>query len=366
MSGAIRIGHGAYGHVYLTRDQQTGSPIAEKRFTDPPAAPEEESPQDREAWLLAQACGARHVVQFRNYLDNKLVMDAVFSGPKEIKDVYEQLHEGKTFLLSQIASCANQLLEALSDLQERGIVHADIKHANVIFNTRSGIAKLLDFSNSEFIEDKLHLLNSTTYIFAPPESHFENLELLGYPIDMWSLGVTLFYMYTKRYPFGSNLITNDKEAVVRSIVSQLGIPSKTYMDQCQKEFAELQDWYGAPWETVIQDEANRRGDDPRLFLDFLHRIFCYEQRLSVTDGLAHPFCQQDICVRVSHCMSRSIAKKATFEIGELQIPVLEQCVHLPKTLDRKYDVTFRKETREVILSPDSELELEELMKQVHF
>lgn len=356
MASDLRIGSGSNGQVYLSRDKLTGSPVAVKvaRVLASADSPCNNSYFEKEAAILRRVSRARHVVQLREYLPNQIVMNPLYSGAGKTQNVYMQLKTKYTFSLAQIASCAHQLLEALSDLRETCIVHADIKPANIIFNQDSGIVRLCDFGNSDFIYNRDKLLIATTSLFAAPEVVMKNEKKVGYALDMWSLGVTLFHMYTRKYPFGSLENGYHHSKIAESICAQLGQPPLSFQKECNMLIPNVPS-SGPVWETMISDESIHRKEDPSLFLDFLRRIFCYSDRLLVEEGLKHPFCQKDICIRMQCYMQRSEAKKQVLEVGGVKIPATEECIHLPEALDGQYQIKMGEKIYTIPLQSHSEI-----------
>ncbi|CAN2391092.1 Protein kinase C eta, partial [Pristimantis euphronides] len=92
-----------------------------------------------------------------------------------------------------------QVTCALQFLHSRGIVHRDLKPDNILL-TRDGHSKLGDFGISVTdVHGRSIRRCWGTIGFMAPET-YEGLPY-GKGIDFYALGVTLFYMLTKRHPF---------------------------------------------------------------------------------------------------------------------------------------------------------------------
>jgi eukaryotic-like serine/threonine-protein kinase len=104
-----------------------------------------------------------------------------------------------------------QLADALAHAHERGVVHRDLKSANVII-TPSGRLKVLDFGLSRRIEQKIseettkydkswdeqHAITGTLPYIAPELLRGKEADARS---DIWALGVLLYEMAAGRRPF---------------------------------------------------------------------------------------------------------------------------------------------------------------------
>ena len=154
---------------------------------------------------ILKFCQHRNIVQLIDY----------FETMKEIKIVLKYIEgntlgyylKEKNFNLSEIevANIIHQIALGVEYLHKFGIVHRDLKPDNImIIPKKDGnnniIIKIMDFGFSKIVskEEKLMEGLGTLYYAAP-----ELIENLPYnlEVDIWSLGVIIYYMFTGCYPF---------------------------------------------------------------------------------------------------------------------------------------------------------------------
>lgn len=106
-----------------------------------------------------------------------------------------------------------QIAEGLKKAHEKGIIHKDIKPANIII-TNDNEVKILDFGLSKFKgHSDLARSNYTagTLSYMSPEQLWDNS--IDSKTDIWSLGVVLFEMLSGQLPFSGNI----DQAIIYSI-----------------------------------------------------------------------------------------------------------------------------------------------------
>ena len=133
------------------------------------------------------------------YYKGETLAQKVARGPLPIKDVEDY---------------AAQAAEGLSRVHEDGIVHRDMKPANVMVTDR-GLVKLLDFGLAKVPNSNLTKTGTVlgTIAYMSPE------QVLGHPTDartdLWSLGVIMYEMLTGEPPYKA-----DYEQVVLYSITQ--------------------------------------------------------------------------------------------------------------------------------------------------
>jgi len=96
------------------------------------------------------------------------------------------------------------IADALFYAHEKGVVHRDVKPANILFR-KDGTPVILDFGIAKIIDSKTKLTKTGMYIGTPkymsPEQF--NLKKLDGRSDIYSLGVVLYEMFTGKVPYNA-------------------------------------------------------------------------------------------------------------------------------------------------------------------
>ena len=107
-----------------------------------------------------------------------------------------------------------QLIEGLKYIHKKNVVHRDIKLDNILIDLTNTI-KICDFGVSrKFSLDELMYEHCGTPAYISPEI-FENNGYRGTGCDIWSAGVTLYYMLGGVQPFKANSIVELEKNIMR-------------------------------------------------------------------------------------------------------------------------------------------------------
>jgi serine/threonine-protein kinase len=118
--------------------------------------------------------------------------------------------------LEESLKIATQVGEGLQEAHKKGIVHRDIKSANVMV-TATGQAKIMDFglariSGTTLLTKEGSTMGTIAYM-SPEQARGEEVDLRT---DIWSLGVVLYEMFSGQLPFKGE----HEQSVVYAILNE--------------------------------------------------------------------------------------------------------------------------------------------------
>jgi eukaryotic-like serine/threonine-protein kinase len=191
------LGSGGSGSVWLALDERNGLDVALKiipREGKAAARAEREAMAARrlrhDRCVRAYDVGhdASHVYIAYEYVPGRTLRETIRSGALTDRDAVE---------------VAAQVLDALAHAHRAGIVHRDVKPANILVEDRDGLSiRLLDFGLAQFDgADTLTAVGDVpgTLAYIAPE-RLDGSEATPQS-DVWSVGVLLWETLTERHPF---------------------------------------------------------------------------------------------------------------------------------------------------------------------
>lgn len=213
------LGQGGFGITYAATDHKTGAKVAVKEFF--PDAMATRTGQTtvvpftgergdsyaygktcflQEAETLAQFIGSENIVRIHSYFEENgtayFVMDFV-EGTSF--DEYLRQHGGKVSF-EEAARILIPVMDALSIVHSRGIVHRDVTPDN-IYITKEGGVKLLDFGAARYsLGDKSRSLDIVLKHGFAPKEQYARRGKQGPFTDVYSLGATFYFALTGKRP----------------------------------------------------------------------------------------------------------------------------------------------------------------------
>ena len=209
-----KLGEGGMGVVYKAEDTKLKRTVALKFLPSQALKSEEEKSRFiREAQAAAALSHPNIATVYEidevegktfiamEYVEGQSLKEKIESGPLKIEEAIK---------------IAQQIANGLQAAHEKGIIHRDIKSANVMV-TRKGEAKIMDFGLAKMLSRSLMTKVGTTLgtiAYMSPEQ--ASGEPVDYRTDIWSLGVVLYEMTSGQLPFKGEY----EQAIIYSILNE--------------------------------------------------------------------------------------------------------------------------------------------------
>jgi serine/threonine protein kinase len=214
------LGKGAMGIVYLAKDPLIGRLVALKTIR-PSAHADDEDTREFQARFVreAQAAGILNhpsIVTVHDIgQDEPSGMSFIAMEYVEGQNLKEMLAQGRPLSFEQAADIVAQVAEGLDFAHAKGIVHRDVKPANIIL-LEGNRAKITDFGIAKITSGVANLTTTGQFLGTP--NYMAPEQIKGTPVDgrsdIFSLGICLYECLTHRKPFGGDSLTSISYKIV--------------------------------------------------------------------------------------------------------------------------------------------------------
>ncbi len=235
-----QLGEGGMGVVYKAVDTRLDRTVALKFL--PARLSKDKSSKDRfvQEAKAASALDDAHICTIFDIGETEPVPGEPGSGELYIVMAY---YDGQTLKYLMRDGClpveeavdiAAQMAEGLARAHEAGIVHRDVKPANIMVTDR-GIVKILDFGVAKLEGSSVELTQTgstlgTAAYMSPEQARAEPVDQRA---DLWALGVVLYEMMTGARPFAGDY----EAAVAYAILNEDPVPVSTVVDGVSDELS---------------------------------------------------------------------------------------------------------------------------------
>src|SRR5258706_2807113 len=208
------LGKGAMGIVYLAKDPLIGRLVALKTIRPSAHADDEDTREFQQRFVReAQSAGILNhpsIVTVHDIgQDEPSGMSFIAMEYVEGQNLKEALTQGRPLNFDQIGDIAAQIAKPLDFAHSKGIVHPDVKPANIIL--LNGLrAKITDFGIAKIASGGANLTSTGQFLGTP--NYMAPEQIKGAPVDgrtdIFSLGICLYECLTRRKPFGGDSLTS--------------------------------------------------------------------------------------------------------------------------------------------------------------
>jgi len=222
-----KIGSGGMGDVYLAEHEKLERKVAIKSLHKNLATDTSFRERFSQEAKTHSKLDHPNIVKLLDYKERKdglfLIMEYVDGKQldEHIKKVTGPIPE------KELTTLFAQVLDAIGYAHEEGLVHRDIKPSNIMIDKRGRI-KVLDFGIAKMQEEEKGLTKTgiqigTAAYMSPEQVNAKKVDKLS---DIYSLGVTLFYMAAGKPPYDEE--TNTFSIQTKIVSDPFPLASKIY------------------------------------------------------------------------------------------------------------------------------------------
>jgi serine/threonine protein kinase len=257
-----QLGKGSFAVVYLAKDKAKGTRVAIKSYEK--ATPQIIKSVQNEVKVLKSIDHPNIVKLFEVRQEASavhLILEYVAGSS------LESFVKSRQIDVTECNKIFKQILSAVSYCHVNGIAHRDLKPSNILIDTGKKI-KIIDFGFASMSADSQLRLYCGTPEFMAPELIMQK-PYSGYKVDVWALGVVLFYMSTKKYPFvGRNEREILRKITMAGVQNNLKISAEVFLvlrrmlaidPECRISACELvkDPWFGlSKYQSYVKYDRN--------------------------------------------------------------------------------------------------------------
>jgi serine/threonine protein kinase len=265
------LGRGATSRVYLGRDPFASRNVAIKVIHSDKGADEDVQRRFRKVFLNEASLAGRlihpHIIT---------IYDAVIAD--EYSYIVMEYVEGRTLeyyadtepllAVEKVVEIIFKCTLALDFAQRHGVIHCDIKPANILISERQEV-KISDFGAALYHNaEHTHLQGVGSPAYMSPEQ-VQEMELT-HQTDIFSLGVVTYHLLTGKLP----LVASNKASMLYQVLNIEPAPPSTHRRDLVARLDEI----------VMRAMAKRPGDRYQSWTDFSRDLVSVYRVLEMPTG----------------------------------------------------------------------------------
>lgn len=227
------LGEGKFGLVKLGVHKKTGEKVAIK-IIKKDSMDQKDLELVRSEIDIMKLCRHKNIVRLLDHFENSefifIVMEYLAGG-----DLGNFSKKKKySFTEEEVAIVIYQITVGIDYLHQYGVVHRDLKPDNIMLAKPGDIThiKIMDFGLSKIMGPQEKVADGFgTLSFVAPEVLIR--KPYNKEVDIWSIGITLYYILTGTLPFDDD--QDNEEVIAKKIV----FSKLTFYDKKWKKISEL-------------------------------------------------------------------------------------------------------------------------------
>ncbi|GAB6022190.1 G2-specific protein kinase nim-1 [Chamberlinius hualienensis] len=257
------LGSGNFSHVKMAVHQLTKDKVAIKTLDCLKLDMKSQRMLKREIAIMEQLCHP-NLIQLFEVIESRNTVYLAMELADEGELFAKITNEGK-MNENECRTIFLQVVSAVDYMHSRNVIHRDLKAENIYFKG-SHTVKVGDFGFSTQVTYMDEALR--TFCGSPPYAApelFQDESYVGAPVDLWALGVLLYFMICGYMPFRAPTVISLKKAILES---DFEIPShvatecqnliRGFLKKNYKERFTMANVVESSWLRYNQNYANKR------------------------------------------------------------------------------------------------------------
>ncbi|KAA6388740.1 MAG: putative cAMP-dependent protein kinase catalytic subunit [Streblomastix strix] len=221
-----KIGHGAFGQVFLVHH-----PNLEEEFVAAKVIMNEEFDMNEwdSAGILSQDRSQISPFIVRNIRAKQFdKMTVILMEYSNLGTLFDLIKTNKNLPIPMIRVIMRQILQGLSYIHSKGLIHRDIKGGNILLHNPIGsgrvILKIADFGVAKTktgngVNIQVTVIGTEPYM-APEFILGDGQEkvIADAKVDIWSLGMLLYKILTHEFPFKINSLVDQHQFMANAVL----------------------------------------------------------------------------------------------------------------------------------------------------
>lgn len=219
-----KLGSGGMGVIYQAMDRELGRLVALKVMNKSLGENAEFVRSFKREAQAAASLNHRNVVQIYSFGQHEgqpyIVMELVAGGRLD-----DMIASGVPLEETRVLEIFRAVAEGLKAASNVGLVHGDIKPANILFG-QDNEPKVVDFGLASYIgqqQQQSGAVWGTPYYIAPEKVRYKKVDFRS---DIYSLGATLFHTLAGQPPF-------DGDTPTEVVLARLNKPAPSLAEFCE-------------------------------------------------------------------------------------------------------------------------------------
>ena len=196
------IGRGAYADVYRAKNINTGEYVAIKEIQKIKIKDKKTILNEIEIMKKLKSENSLLLIESIETSDSYfLVSEFCYMTLEE----YIQ-KRNNPLSIEEIKELLLDLNKGLKEINNNNIIHRDLKPSNILLSLNKSridktCFKISDYGLSKLLDDNDSISANGTPVTMSPEVLKREINLISSKSDIWSLGIIIYYLYFKEYPY---------------------------------------------------------------------------------------------------------------------------------------------------------------------